>query len=94
MPSLPAAHHPHMPPKDLLKYVWPFALKCLNSELSGKMAHCPPVPHRWRPAVTAVVANAILRKTHDVLHSRTGLIIVMETAIYTSKLDASVIEAG
>jgi hypothetical protein len=75
------------PAKDLLKAVWPLALKCFNSELSGQVLKPPLiVSQRWRPAIAAITANKMIRDVAAVLPPLAALTIVMEIAIYASKL--------
>ncbi len=82
-----------LPSKDLLKLVWPLALKCFNSELSGAMMKPTViVPQRWRPVVAARAVNTFIGQVATVLPPKDALTIVMETAIYASKLQPSVVE--
>lgn len=81
------------PAKELLKAVWPLALMCFNSQLSGKVLQPPVVvPPRWRPVIAARAAAASIGKVAGVLPPREALTILMETAIYASKLHPSAVE--
>jgi hypothetical protein len=82
------------PTWQLLKSVWPFAQMCFNGQISGQ-ALSPPVvvSQRWRPVIAAVAANRMIRHTALAVPPRKALTIVMETAIYASKLAPAVIEA-
>jgi hypothetical protein len=65
---------------------------CFNGELSGAVAKSGAVSQRWRPIIAAYAANTFIRKVQSVLGPAAAIVIVMETAIYTSKLDPAVIE--
>jgi hypothetical protein len=76
-----------LPTLELMKIAWPLALSCFNGELSGKVLKPPViVSQRWRPAITAITANKMIRDVAGVLPPLVALTIVMETAIYASKL--------
>lgn len=90
MPSVPKEHWPGLPPAELLHRVWPFAEQCLTSKLSGQKI-APPgminVDLKWWPTITGMVVCNVIDKVKDVLNPRTALIIAMETAIFTLKID-------
>lgn len=76
-----------LPTLELLQIAWPLALRCFNGELSGKVLKPPViVSQRWWPAITAITANKMIRDVAGVLPPLDALTIVMETAIYASKL--------
>lgn len=82
------------PTKDLLKAVWPFALMCFSGQISGKaLKPQVMVSQRWRPIIAALAANRMIRDTAEVVPPLKALTIVMETAIYASKLSPSMVEA-
>ncbi len=83
-----------LPPKELLKLVWPLALMCFNGEISGKAMNPPiSVNQRWRPIIAALAASRMIRETAHVIAPHRALTIVMETAIYASKLTPLMVEA-
>jgi hypothetical protein len=83
-----------LPTRELLKTVWPFALMCFEGQISGQALNPPiAVSQRWRPIVAAIAASRMIGETAHVLSPLAGLTIVMESAIYASKLPPSVIEA-
>lgn len=83
-----------LPAKALLKSVWPLALQCFNSELSGKVIQPRlVVSQRWRPAIAARAANKMIRDVAGVLSPLAALTIVMEIAIYASKLTPKTLAA-
>ena len=90
-PSL-SEHRPQAPARELLQQFWPLAVMCFNGELSGAVAKSGAVRQRWRPIIAAYAANTFIRKVQSVLGPAAAIVIVMETAIYTSKLDPAVIE--
>ena len=94
-PALPAREL-LLPARELLKRVWPMALKCFNGELSGSVRKqgVTIVSMRWRPVIAAIAANKIIRDVQSVLPPARALKILMETAIYTSKLDPTDFEAS
>ncbi|NWD69014.1 hypothetical protein HX870_15545 [Pseudomonas gingeri] len=95
MPSLGKEHYPGMPPKQLLKALWPFALMCLTGDAPESVvaskrlwpAQLGPASHKFWPAITAYVAGNVIHEVKDVLEPAKGLVIVMESAIYASMLD-------
>jgi hypothetical protein len=89
MPSVPKEHWPHLAPVPLMELLWPTAKLFLTGKGSG--AQAPPgivvVEPRWWPSITGMVASAAIQQVHSVLNPRTALIIAMETAIFTLKVD-------
>lgn len=85
---------PQLPAGQVLKLVWPLALMCFNGELSAKAVRSgmPPVAPRWRPVIAAQAAGKFIRDVHAVLAPDKAIIIVMEAAIYASKLSQTAIE--
>lgn len=80
---------------ELLKHVWPLARECFDGKLSGKvMREEGVVPQRWRPVVAAYVAHYGLRQSQAVLDAAKGVTILMESAIYASKVDPRLIEGA
>jgi hypothetical protein len=83
-----------LPLKELLRSVWPFALLCFEGRISGEALNPPvSVSQRWRPVIAAVAASRMIRETAHVLPPLVGLTVVMESAIYASKLPPSIVEA-
>lgn len=77
----------------LLKAVWPLAMMCFNGQVSGQALNPPViVTPRWRPIIAAQAAARMIRDTAGLIPPRTALTIVMETAIYASKLAPALIE--
>lgn len=91
LPSL-REHRPQAGAQELLKLFWPLATMCFQGELSGAGAKSGAVSQRWRPVIAAYAANRFIRDARSVLLPAESLTIVMETAIYASKLDPAVVE--
>jgi hypothetical protein len=83
-PSI-AEHQPHMTCRETLQIVWPVAMDCFHGRAPGTVQHKPVAIRRW-PAIAGCVAGELIRKAAAMLHPRAGLIIVMESAIYASKI--------
>jgi hypothetical protein len=83
-PSIPQ-HQPHMSGRETLKIVWPIAMDCFHGRWPDAFPHRPTAIRRW-PAIAGCVAGELIQQTAAILHPRTGLIIVMESAIYASKI--------
>jgi hypothetical protein len=90
--SVPAQHQAHLPARDLLKAVWPMAAYFFE----GKIPNMPhfPAPVEWWAAITAQASNRIMQDVKSVLAPHIALTLLMESAIYSSKLDQSTIEAN
>ena len=90
----PSDARPRLSGLDLLGQVWPLARDCFDGKLSGKvMRDEGVVPQRWRPVVAAYVSHYGLRQSQAVLDAATGVAILMESAIYASKIDPKLIES-
>lgn len=83
-PSIPE-HQPHMTGRETLQIVWPVAMDCFHGRAPDMFPHRPVAMRRW-PAIAGRVAGELIQRTAAALHPRNGLIIVMESAIYASKI--------
>jgi hypothetical protein len=90
--SVPAQHQPHLPARDLLKAVWPLAIMCFSGKFPGASREFPAAPVAWWSAIAAQASNRPVRDVKDVLPPAIALTLLMETAIYCSKLDQSKVE--
>lgn len=91
--SVDVRHRPTLPVKDLLDVVWPFACSILDGRVPGHDETFGVAPQRWRPAITAWCTNVHIRDVASVLDPLTAYTIVVESAIYASKIDAGRIKA-
>jgi len=90
--SVPAKHQADLPARDLLKTVWPVALTCFSGKFPGASREYPAAPIAWWSAIAAQASNRPIRDVKDVLPPDIALTLLMESAIYCSKLDRSRIE--
>jgi hypothetical protein len=92
LPSVAAEHHPHLPARELLKVVWPMASQFFAADFDEFHRRFGPVPRKWWGAVAGSGASRPIVDVKDVLAPEIALTILMETAIYASKLDRTLIE--
>jgi hypothetical protein len=86
-PKLDTSHRPASSTAELMKRAWPYTTMILLQAHPQKPGPLGPVPPQLWLAVTAQAAAALYRKTTAVLDARIGLQILMQSAIYGSKLD-------
>ncbi len=86
-PSVAAGNRPHMRGRELLKIVWPVATTCFSGRFPGSEHDYGAAPRIWWSAIAARAAARVLADTRDVLPPATALTILMETAIYCSKVE-------
>ncbi|AMP00036.1 hypothetical protein CAter282_2172 [Collimonas arenae] len=91
--SVPAQHQAHFAARDLLKLVWPLALTCLSGKIPGAKREFGAAPIAWWSAITAQASNRPIQDVKQVLAPDVALTLLMESAIYCSKLDQSSIES-
>jgi hypothetical protein len=91
-PSVEKKHYPQKRADELLKQVWPLATMCFSGRFPGIPQEFGAASTRFWPAIGAHVASALIRKLQPVVDPGIGLQIVMETAIYASKLDPVVVK--
>lgn len=92
--SVAAEHQSHMLPKDLLKLVWPRVAKIFDDPVPGGPPQIGKAPVRWWSAMAARAASKPIVDVKDVLAPDIALTLVMEAAIYCSKLDQAFVEGG
>jgi hypothetical protein len=92
LPSVPETHQPQLPARELLKIVWPMAAKFFAADFDEFHRRFGPVPKKWWGAVAAFSSARPIIDVKDVLAPDIALTILMETAIYASKLDRSLFE--
>jgi hypothetical protein len=90
--SVPAQHQAHLPARDLLKLVWPVAVMCFLGKLRGVSHEYPAAPVAWWSAIAAQASSRPIRDVKNVLPPDIALTLLMESAIYCSKLGPSAFE--
>jgi hypothetical protein len=103
MPSVPRENFPQAPPKELLRLLWPLAIMCFTGKIPSDAdndegagirlwpARLGEACVQFWPAISAFAANTIIRDVQTLLAPEKALVILMETAIYASKLDPAAI---
>jgi hypothetical protein len=92
-PSASARHRPVASARDLLKTVWPLAVACFSGRIPGAERDYGEAGRKWWSAIAAHAAPRSIRDVKDVLAPDIALTILMETAIYCSKIEAASIES-
>ena len=92
LPSVSEKHQPHLPARDILKIVWPMASQFFAADFDEFHRRFGPVPRKWWGAIAAFISPRPIIDVKDVLTPDIALTILMETAIYASKLDRSLVE--
>jgi hypothetical protein len=90
--SVPDRHQAHLPARDLLKIVWPVANMCFSGRLRGASREYPAAPVAWWSAIAACASGRPIRDVKNVVPPDIALTLLMESAIYCSKLDQSKVE--
>lgn len=94
VPTVPGQHLPTLPVKQLLAEVWPVALMCFAGRFPDEPREYGVAGTHFWPAIAARVASGLIRQTRSAVDPRTGLIIVMEAAIYASTLTPGVLKSA
>jgi len=92
--SVAARHQAHLPARDLLKAVWPVAVMCFSGKFPGANRDYPAAPVIWWSAIAAQASNRPIRDVRNVLPPHIALTLLMESAIYCSKLDQLRVEGA
>lgn len=90
--SVPANHQAHLPARDLLKAVWPLAAMCFTGKFPGAAREFGVAPVAWWSAIAAQASSRPVHDVSSVLPPDIALTLLMETAIYCSKLDQAKVE--
>lgn len=91
-PTTGPDHQPLLSIHELLHAVWPLVQDCLIGRFARLGGMDFPAPVRIWPAVSAWAAVQCFVRTLPVLDPRTGVLIVMQSAAFGSKLDRSRVE--
>lgn len=90
--SVPVEHQAQLATRELLKAVWPIAIMCFSGKLPGASREFGAAPIAWWSAIAAQAASRPIQDVKNVLPLDVALTLVMESAIYCSKLDQSKVE--
>lgn len=90
--SLPKDHQPIVPARELLLLVSPIALMCFTGRFPGAPREFGVARIQNWPAISARAANTFIQKAKNVVEPAVALTIVMESAIYASKIDPEPID--
>jgi hypothetical protein len=90
--SVPADHQAQLPARDLLKSVWPLAIICFSGKLPSASGQFPGSPVAWWSAIAAQASSRPIKDVAGVLPPAIALPLLMEAAIYCSKLEAATVE--
>ena len=97
-PFYPSADaKPGAPAKDLLTLFWPLARQAFEGRLTARMLpeeELRVVSQHWRPVILAFAAVDCLLEAAKTMPPAKALGILMESAIYGSKVDPAAVEAG
>jgi hypothetical protein len=94
LPSVSRDHHPQQPAGEILKMVWPLALACFTGRLPATPQNIGAASLRHWPAIAARVASALIAGMPPTFDRRVALILVMEAAIFASKLPPSAVNGS
>lgn len=90
--SVPVRHQAHLAARDLLKVVWPVAVMCFSGKFPDVNREFGVVPVAWWSAIAARASSRPILDVKNVLPPDIALTLLMESAIYCSKLNQSSIE--
>jgi hypothetical protein len=85
-PSTGPAHQPIVPVRQLLALCWPNVARLFKADFDEVHRGFGPVPPDWWCAVAASATSRPITDVKDVLDPVIALTILMESAIYASKL--------
>jgi hypothetical protein len=66
---------------------------CFSGQFPGSSHDYPAAPVAWWPAIAGQASSRPIQDVKNVLPPGIALTLLMESAIYCSKLDASTLEA-
>lgn len=90
--SVPAKHQALLEARELLKIVWPLAVTCFSGKFPGASREYPATPIAWWSAIAAQASSRPISDVKGTLSPDIALTLLMESAIYCSKLDQSKVE--
>jgi hypothetical protein len=86
LPSTGAAHQPAVAVRQLLAIFWPRVEQLFKADFDDLHRRFGPAPPRWWCAIAAYATARPIMDVANVLDPATSLTILMESAIYASKL--------
>jgi hypothetical protein len=86
LPSTGPSHQPLAPVRKLLEFNWPHVARLLAGDFDDLHRQFGPVPRQWWCAVAAFATSRPIIDVKDVLDPAIALRILMESAIYASKV--------
>jgi hypothetical protein len=90
--SVPPDHQAHLPAHDLLKAAWPAAIMCFSGKFPDASHEYGVAPVAWWSAIAAQASSRAIQDVKSVLPPDIALTLLMESAIYCSKLNQSKVE--
>lgn len=90
--SVPDRHQAQLRARDLLKTIWPVALICFSGKFPDSKHEFGAAPVAWWSAIAARASSRPIQDVKGVLPPDIALTLLMESAIYCSKLDQSTVE--
>jgi hypothetical protein len=92
--SVPAQHQAYLPARDLLKLIWPLAATCFSGKFPDANMDYGVAPVAWWSTIAARAAGRQMHDVKSVLRPDIALTLLMESAIYCSKLEQSTVEGA
>lgn len=86
LPSTGTKHQPVAPVRDLLPRFWPQVVRLFKADFDETHRRFGPVPPTWWGPVAAFAASRSVHDVKHVLEPAIAITILMESAIYASKL--------
>lgn len=93
LPSTAPSHLPQLAGLELLRTVWPLALTCFSGKFPGAQREFGTASLKWWSAIAARACGRPIQEVKGVLPPDVALTILMQTAIYCSKLDRALVRA-
>lgn len=90
--SVGEVHASSIPLFDLLHIVWPFAMHFFAADFDDLHRKHGPVPQKWWGPIAAHNSGHPITEVKEVMPPQLALTIMMETAIYSSKIDPALLD--
>jgi hypothetical protein len=89
----PDGHAPHVPPLQILNFLWPVARKCLTGTVPGDRDWGAAAVEHW-PLITSLAARSYFLEMAPVLDPRIAFSLLMEAAIIASRVQPGTVVDG